>query len=358
MNPGIAIRSAITRLTTACLDARLPLRVFLVLILMFPAAPLFADENRDTLVAATDRFEFHSNPRVALHHFLIAWAAADHDEWPPYALPIAERGYWRIVLDDEDERAWMAAAEVYAASRGRSVVFDQGLIVLRDWAAGTAAKEPIAASDRLLADALEEALPLYQRHWWPAHDTQNRAWIESLSAALRAIENDVPQRLEAAYGGRWPDARIPVDVVVYCNPVGAYSTGGRVTISGADFGNGMPQALELIFHEASHVESLESPLTTLVQEAFRAAGGEAPERFWHDLIFFTTGTITQIALDELGQHDYRHYGEVGVYQRGERWAAQLPLLEQYWQPFLESGSADADERRAALEAVAERLLSE
>jgi hypothetical protein len=336
----------------------LPLRLFLVLALTFPAAPLFADENRDTVVASTDRFEFHSNPRVVLHHFLVAWAAADHDEWPPYALPIAERGYWRAVLDDEEERAWMAAAETYAASRGRSVVFDQGLIALRDWAAGTAMKESIPEPDRPLADALEKALPLYQRHWWRAHDASNRAWIESLSAALRAIENDVPQRLEAAYGGRWPDARIPVDVVAYSNPVGAYSTGGRVTMSGADSGNGMPRALELIFHEASHVESLVGPLTTQVEEAFRAAGGEAPARFWHDMIFFTTGAITRIALDELGQHDYRHYGEFGVYRRGEHWAAQLPLLEQYWQPFLESGSAEADERSAALEAVAERLLRE
>jgi len=336
----------------------LPLRLFLVLALMFPAAPPFADEHRATVVAATDRFEFHSNPRVALHHFLIAWAAADHDEWPPYALPIAERGYWRAVLSDEEERAWMAAAGTYAPSRGRSVVFDEGLIALRDWAAGTSTKESIPAPDRPLADALEEALPLYRRHWWPAHDTQNRAWIESLSAALRAIENDVPRRLEAAYGGRWPDARIAVDAVVYCNPLGAYSTGGRVTISSADFENGMPQALELIFHEASHVESLESPLTALVGEAFRSADGAAPERFWHDMIFVTTGTITRIVLDELGQHDYRHYGELGVYQRGERWAAQLPVLEQYWRPFLESGSANADERRAALEAVAERLLAE
>lgn len=332
-----------------------PPRLLFVLALVLPAAQLLADENRDTVVASTDRFEFHSNPRVALHHFLIAWAAADHDAWPPYALPIAERGYWRAVLDDEEERAWMAAAGTYAASRGRSVTFDEGLIALRDWTAGTAAKESIPAPDRPLTDALEKALPLYRRHWWPAHDTQNRAWIESLSAALRAIENDLPPRLEAAYGGRWPDARIPVDLVVYCNPVGAYSTGGRVTISGADFGNGMPQALELVFHEASHVESLEAPLRMLVDEAFRAAGGEAPERFWHDMIFFTTGTITRIVLDELGQHEYAHYGEFGVYRRGERWAAQLPLLEQYWQPFLDSGSADADERAAALEAIAERL---
>jgi hypothetical protein len=325
---------------------------------MFPSALLLADENRDTVVAYTDRFEFHSNPRVALHHFLIAWAAADHDEWPPYALPIAERGNWRAIFDDEEERAWLAAVETYVTSRGRNVVFDEGLIALRDWAAGTATKESIPAPDRPLADALEKALPLYKRRWWPAHDTQNRAWIESLSAALRAVEDDVPQRLEAAYGGRWPDARIPVDVVVYCNPVGAYSTGGRVTISGADSGTGMPQALELIFHEASHVESLQAPLTTLVEDAFRAAGGEAPERFWHDMIFFTTGTITRIALDELGQHDYRHYGELGVYRRGEHWRLQLPLLERYWQPFLESGSSDADERSAALEAVAESLFPE
>lgn len=333
------------------------LRLFAVLVLLFPA-PLLADGHWDTVVASTDRFEFHSNPRIALHHFLIAWAAADHDEWPPYALPVAERGYWRIELDEEEERPWMAAAAAYAASRGRSVTFDEGLIALRDWAAGTAPKASIPASDRPLADALEEVLPLYQRHWWPAHDASNRAWIASLSAPLRAIENDVPQRLAAAYGGRWPDARIPVDVVVYCNPVGAYSTGGRITISGADFGNGMPQALELIFHEASHVESLESPLRTLVDEAFRAVGAAAPERFWHDMIFFTTGTVTGIVLDELGQPAYRHYGEFGVYRRGERWAAQLPLLEQQWQPFLESASADAEERRAALVAVAEGLLRE
>jgi hypothetical protein len=328
------------------------------LLLMLVPGMLLADARPATLVTETDRFELHSNPRVGLHHFLIAWAAADHDEWPPYATFLAERGYWRALLDDAEERTWTAAAAAYAASRGRSVTFDEGLIAVRDWAAGIAPAESIPASDRPLADALEQALPVYRRHWWPAHDARNRAWIESLAAALGTIENDVPRRLEAAYGGRWPETRMPVDVAVYCNPVGAYSTGGRVTISSADFGNGMPQALELMFHEASHVESLESPLTALVEEAFRAAGGAAPERFWHDLIFFTAGTATRLALAGQGQPGYRHYGEFGVYLRGERWAAQLPVLEQYWLPFLESGSADGSERRAALEAVARGLAGE
>jgi hypothetical protein len=93
----------------------------------------------------------------------------------------------------------------------------------------------------------------------------------------------------------------------------------------------------------------------LVEHAFGAAGVEAPEPFWHDLIFFTTGAITRIVLAGQGQTGYQHYGEFGVYRRGERWAAQLPLLEQHWLPFLESASADDSARR---EAVAERLAAE
>lgn len=330
-------------------------RISLVVLLAFHPCLLLADTNPSVIAAATERFELRSDPRVTLHHFLIAWAAADHGMWPTYALPLAERGYWRPLLDDEEERAWVAATEAYAASHDRDVVFDQGLIAVRDWAAGIATRESIPAADRPLADALERALPIYRRHWWPTHDTLNRAWIESVATMLLAIENDVLPRLEAAYGGRWPDAPVPLDVVVYCNPVGAYSTGGRVTISSADWGNRMPHALELAFHEASHVDSLESPLRSLVRKTL---GSAAHERFWHDLIFYTTGAITKIVLAEHGQADYRHYGEFGVYQRGERWTAQLPALQQYWQPFLESASADTSARRAALEALADRLPAE
>ena len=307
------------------------------------------------MIAATERFELRSSPRVNLHHFLVAWASAEAGQWPPYALPVSERDYRLALPGEGDWGAWDAAVAAYAAANGRSVTFDAGLIALRDWAAGAAPLDQVPAADRSLAQALEAALPVYRRHWWPAHDRQNRAWAEAVTPLAAAVENDIAARLAGAYGGRWPEDPIPVDLVIYSNPVGAYSTGGRITVSSADFGNRMPQALELLFHEASHVAPLEAPLVKSVEQAFSSAGGETPERFWHDMIFFTAGDIVRIVLANRGQPGYRHYGAFGVYRRGERWKAQLPLLEEHWRPFLESDSSGEAERRAALRAIVDRL---
>ncbi len=315
---------------------------------------------RDTTwtVTTTGRFEFRSDPRVGLHHLLIDWARAAGDAWPSFAAPIVERDGWRSVLDDDERRVWADAVDAYRLSRRRSPVHDDGLIAVRDWAAGAGTREAIPAADRPMADAVEAALPIYRRHWWPAHDARNRAWIESVAPTVAAIEEDVVARLEAAYGGPWPDDRIPVDLVAYAVPVGAYSTAGRVTISSADRDTGMPHAVELVFHEASHTERLEQAIRSGIRQAFETAGGRFPDRLWHDMIFYTTGELTRMLLAEHGRPGYTHYGADGVYVRGERWSTQLPILERYWRPFLRSASGAEDARRSALEAIARALLAE
>ena len=310
-------------------------------------------------VATTARFELWSQPRVGLHHFLLAWTLADADRWPPFAPPIVERDSWRHDLDEADARVWAAAVDAYGAARGRSLLFDEGMLAVRDWAAGAGDRNAIPEADRSLAEALESALPVYTRHWWPDHDRANRIWIEALVPALADVEEAVVVRLEAAYGGSWPTDRIPIDVVAYANPVGAYSTGGRVTIASGDPDIRMPQALETVFHEASHVDALEAPLRSAVGAAFGAAGGAAPGRLWHDLIFFTTGETLLRILADRGEPGYRHYGEVtGVYTRGERWAAELAGFRRHWQQFLAAARPDDEARRRALEALARELLDE
>ena len=324
------------------------LRAVLALALVSPAAAVLAD-----VAVTTDRFELRSSPRVNLHHFLLAWAAADAGAWPPYATAVAERESWRVLLDEEDRRAWSAAVAAYAPTVGRTAIFDRGLIALRDRAAGAGPADAVPAADRPLIGALEAALPIYERHWWRAHDAQNRAWIESVAGALEEVENDVARCVESAYGGRWPDAPVPADVVLYAGALGAYSTRGRITIGSADVSYRMPQAVEMLFHEASHVAGVQSPLDATIEAAFR--GREVPENLWHDMIFFTAGAATRIVFAERGQPGYRHYGELGVYLRGERWRVQLPLLEQHWRPYVESGSGDAAERAKALAAIADGL---
>lgn len=307
-------------------------------------------------VASTLRFELWSQPRVGLHHFLLGWAQADANQWPPFAPPIAERESWQDDLDEVEARVWAAAVDAYGAAHGRSLLFDEGMLAVRDWAAGTGERVAIPDSDGVLVEALESALPVYARHWWPEHDRANRAWIEALVPGLAEIEEVVVTRLEAAYGGSWPTDRIPVDVVAYANPVGAYSTGGRVTVASGDPDIRMPQALELIFHETSHVDELEAPLRSAIRAAFGVVGSAAPARLWHDLIFFTSGETVRMVLADRGEPGYRHYGDVtGVYTRGKRWARELAAFRRHWQPLLATASPDAAARRRALEAVALEL---
>lgn len=305
----------------------------------------------------TDRFELRDDPRVGLHHFLVAWAAADADAWPPYALPLAEREAGLDRLSPDERATWEAAVRDYAPTVGASLVFDDDLVALRDWAAGTAPPSEAPERVRGMARALEAALPVYLRLWWPDHRARNRAWIDALAPTLGEVEDEMAPRIAAAYGGAWPSRRIAIDVVAYANDVGAYSTGGRVTVSSLDPEIRMPQALELVFHEASHVDPLEVPLREAVARAFDRAGGQAPDRLWHDLIFVTTGEATRLVLAGHGEPDYRHYGETaGVYARGARWREELRAFERHWLPFVRSGSADPVARDAALGGLARALL--
>nr|NIP58359.1 hypothetical protein [Gemmatimonadota bacterium]NIR78762.1 hypothetical protein [Gemmatimonadota bacterium]NIT86455.1 hypothetical protein [Gemmatimonadota bacterium]NIU31251.1 hypothetical protein [Gemmatimonadota bacterium]NIU35961.1 hypothetical protein [Gemmatimonadota bacterium] len=276
--------------------------------------------------------------------------------------PIEERKAWRSALDEEEARIWTGAVGAYDATRRRSRLFDEGLLAVREWAAGIGPRDAIPEDDRALADALEAALPLYRRHWWPEHDRMSRAWIRRVAPTVDELEEDVVPRLASAYGGEWPEEVIAVDVVAYPNPVGAYSTRGRVTISSVDPAIRMPQAVEIVFHEASHVDSMEAPLRAAIREAFSTAGGEAPGPFWHDLIFFTVGDVLRSVLEERSEADYRHYGETsGVYARGARWREELPAFEEHWKPFLRSSSPEDPAlrdraRREALVEMARRLL--
>ena len=87
-----------------------------------------------------------------------------------------------------------------------------------------------------------------------------------------------------------------------------------------------------------------------------AEGKKAPERLWHDLIFYTSGEVTRLMYRRDGQTDYQHYGEAtGVYARGaQRWGTLLAAVRP-WKLFVEEGRGNAEARTTALRALARSL---
>jgi len=305
----------------------------------------------------TKLFDLVDDPRVNLHHFLLAWAAADAGRWPEWAVPVTEREEDLSSLNPEQRAVWAAAVAVYSQALDRSLVFDRGLIAVRDALAAGAGPDQVAETDRPLMAAIESALPVYRARWWPRQSAENGKWITAVAPLLRDHEAGISRRLVAAYGGTWPPGRIRVDVVAYANALGAYSTGGVLTLSSLDPGNQPPQALEIVFHEASHLDGLEQPLRAAIARAYSALDAPAPDRLWHDFIFFTAGEATRLELAAHGQPGYQHFGSFGVYQHGARWPVELAAFRAAWQPFLASASSDPAARQRALGEVARRLLA-
>ena len=60
-------------------------------------------QEAGAVVATTGRFDLHSNPRIALHHFLIGWASADaatigNPYWKPRRKACGRRPWKRTPL--------------------------------------------------------------------------------------------------------------------------------------------------------------------------------------------------------------------------------------------------------------------
>jgi hypothetical protein len=313
------------------------------------------------LVAATERFAFWSDLEVNLHYFLYQWASgageAPRGRWP---VAVAEREELSA-LEAGERAAWQRAVDHYREHLiARNLLFDEEMKAIRNHLAGTA---PEAASElvRATAAALADALPIYERRWWPAHDAANRRWVEALVPLLVRVEGGLAPRLAKAFGGSWPEAAVRVDVAAYANDLGAYSTEAaagpapHVVVSSGDDSYAGTAAVEMVFHEAGHSDTLIGAASGPLDAAVEAAGATgAPRDLWHALLFYTAGELAREALAAAGVPDYRPYAEAnGLWPRGRGWAAARAAFDAHWRPYLAAGGGPG--RDEALAAVARAL---
>lgn len=180
------------------------------------------------------------------------------------------------------------------------------------------------------------ATPAYTACRWAAQDEENRRWIEALKPRLAADEETIASRLERLYGKRWDGLPIPMDVVETVDWSGANSIlrdagGGHLLISNSNQG---PAALEVVFHEASHLlMDRKDPVRQALDAAAKAADWRLPGDLWHVVLFYTTGEAVRRVLEEGGESGYRPM----VYEIFERstWGEYRKALESAWRPYLD-----------------------
>lgn len=319
-----------------------------------PAVPVQAAPDRDCNVVESERFVFHDDPWINLHHFLFEWARnvperLAEDRRRPVEVP--ERTQLARLTEAERE-AWSKAVGFYRERLiQRDVTFDRNLIALRGELGALACADAAARiGDAELWVVLTEAMPVYRRHWWPAHHASNAEWIRKELALLRTREAVLARRLAEAYGGEWPAERVRVDVAAYSNWAGAYTTNrpNQLTISSGEYQD--LEGLELLFHEVSHATFFEQPVFGQLAEAFQKRGGELPGLLVHLIQFLTPAELLRSQLQGEELRTFRAVGDQ-VIERGPMRSLE-PVVRKHWKAFLD-GQID---RATAFERIASELV--
>jgi hypothetical protein len=285
-------------------------------------------------------FEFHSGFWINLHHFLYEQAllrrrAAKGAAGAEAQLPSGRR------------RAWDAALDYYAGSMiKRDLLSDDAMREIDDRLAESEGAAGLSKSG-LSADLikiLEGVAPIYRAQWWPRHDRANRFWIAVAKPLARQFGRTFAARLADAFKAKWPGEPVRVDVVEYANWAGAYTTLGRRVhsiISSSEHDNQGFNALETLFHEASHsmVGPNDGAVARAIARECKAKNKPIPNGLWHAIIFYTVGEVTKRGLNEYGVSDYTPFAYRGLYARA--WPKLQRPLELYWQPYLD-GTVDFD----------------
>jgi hypothetical protein len=312
-------------------------------------APM-ARSAEDPMLSPARLFDFHSSFWLNLHLFLYNTARAQGGlDTRPSAKRALEESGGSAALASADQRSWQEAIAYYLAGPARrDLLFDEGMIGIGDRLAALDPASPPgeAGLEAGMAEVLQPAAPAYRRLWWPRHDAQNRAWLESMRPLIAEHGPDIAAYETRAFGVSWPQQPIRVDVAAYANWAGGYTTEhpSHTIIPSGDAGGQQDQGLEVLFHEALH--TMDGHLLGALITAFKAKEKPLPRDASHVFIFYTAGVASQRAVP-----GHIPYAEInGLWDRAPALKKARPLLQAYWQPHLEGRTSLEDAVQAYAQA--------
>ena len=284
-----------------------------------------------------------------LHHLLWAeaWARRPSLGAPSPAGPMPEP--LTAPLTPAEKSAWDAAVKYYDDELADlHPLFELGPIRKVMIAAG--ADLPASGLAAAHRKALLAAAPVYRKHWWPAHDKANRAWVADPMAKLATIAPGVPDRLARLYGSPWFKERVRVDVVRVGAREGAYTSidpaPAHITISSGAPNNTGWMATEVLLHEASH--ALAMPIVQAF-EAESKAQGKNTRDLWHVALFYLTGEVMRQALNARNIPYEPYLYKTGLFDRA--WPQFKTPIETHWRQYIDGRTSRDEAIKAIVAAV-------
>lgn len=297
--------------------------------------------SQAAVAGAVPQFFYASEYWLNLHHFLYDLGVNQRR--------LSESASIAAPTDEEAVALSAAAAHYRAQYRGRNLLFDVELASIKRQLCVPAEASLPATLPAQLRKSLLDADAAYRRVFWPAHDRENRRWIEALQPLVEQHGSSVATRLERVLGGRFPVEPIHVSLVyAHAHRQGAYTerigrTGHSViTSSLANYkGNA---ALEMLFHEASHLFVIDPVVRRLNALLDAGVQRRTHAELWHFVLFYTVGDIVAAELARAGTIDYVPYAtRKGLYRRN----GYDRLLHEHWRPVID-GDMGRDEALGAL----------
>jgi hypothetical protein len=299
------------------------MRLLVILVVLAHAAIVEAQPRTVTFV-------FQNNFWLNLHQFVRGEAYRRSVKATPGLDP--------ATLNEADRATWIAAVDAYVDFSKRDVLFDpelralnNALVAMRD-----IAQLPEGVVSAPTTKTLNAVAPIYRARVWPARQRDNDAWNARAKALVEQHGAAMSAALARAYRITWPDEPVLVDAVGEIGPNSAITHDGlpgfaaHTQASAASTRSTGDAPLELLFHEAAHVQAVGGRISAMINEEAARQKLEAPADLWHFVMMYTPGVVAKRELAKAGR-SYQTYGE--------RYPGMMPSVraafERDWLPYVE-----------------------
>jgi hypothetical protein len=300
-------------------------------------------------VLETPWFRFYSDFDVNLYDAVLTAATARIEKKPD---PLHGECFDKLV--QEERSAWDAAIGYFADTVAKTGDFSRERLIVRTRLAGfTMTLDEDDQRDLALSlTFLDAASRAYRACGWADQDATNRRWIAELEPRLERHAEVIRRRLEELEGVRWRKMPIDVDVVGTAGWSGADTIAiGTVPthtmVSSRDPGYQGKNALEMIFHEASHelVTPRNGPIATLLAKVAAEEHLGVDRSLWHALLFITAGEVTREEYEKAGEGPYE---PVATEVLTRAWKPLFGPLVEHWLPYVRGKQKDREKAARAL----------